>query len=693
MMMLFGRSSQNSQESKIRLERKLYIAKESPDPEFDLSECDLLLVPSGIYSVCKVYRKDYLYLQNNRLQSLAEGGQLSDLHLIKILNLSHNNFLNLPKDIRFLINLTELYLQNNLLNHIPDEIKFLSSLQILDLSKNNLKSLNPAIGELQCLRRLIITDNIALQKLCVELCHATNLLSLEFDRDNFIFPPPEVCMNGTEEVMKFLCAQAKIEYVKPLPLNVDVVQEQGPNIINDPFLKPKISWEQQEEVGKAKENQIQRAYQQQREKFLSHILQDQSNLDVEIVKVQEIRDVARKKLIQAIQKNEQDIECLVKNFIESDRLKPEVIQQQLAHEQLEHNHLLELTRQNYDNIRKNDILKAMEQLLSENHLIDKQVLYKDNLNNIKQHMLIQETEIDGKLALLLKAKDESHDCLVMQLLEDQDIQKTMVASLLDQVDARCWSLNQEILLISSHLARLSTIEQEKKKMNLMYNYNELLYQRTQLLNLLDDLFEQRKKRRKQLIDTMNEAQNESNFKTDFWLRSYQRLLDTAPKPLLDIGKTLDPLLANLLLQEGVIHCLPFLVNFIFSGKSLSTINHESLMKCGVSLKVDRDNIMKALNDYANVEINDNFKKATDTMPQSIPTVIEDKHILSGVVSTQEIDNIAQDAECVICMENKSQVAFVPCGHMCCCQSCAQKNITNCPMCRGDIERTIKVLIA
>jgi len=38
-------------------------ARENPEPVFDLFDCGLKTVPSGIYSLCKVFRKEALYLQ------------------------------------------------------------------------------------------------------------------------------------------------------------------------------------------------------------------------------------------------------------------------------------------------------------------------------------------------------------------------------------------------------------------------------------------------------------------------------------------------------------------------------------------------------------------------------------------------------------------------------------------------------
>lgn len=38
-------------------------AREDPEPVFDISECKLKSVPAGIYSLCKVFRKEKLFLQ------------------------------------------------------------------------------------------------------------------------------------------------------------------------------------------------------------------------------------------------------------------------------------------------------------------------------------------------------------------------------------------------------------------------------------------------------------------------------------------------------------------------------------------------------------------------------------------------------------------------------------------------------
>lgn len=115
----------NKRENKAKLEHKLYLvsmirkikvlntiefsakiqARETPEPVFDLSDCGITQVPSGIYSLCRVFLKECLKLDNNNLSSFSGGGSLKDLHLLKILDVHVNDFNTLPNDIDSLVNL------------------------------------------------------------------------------------------------------------------------------------------------------------------------------------------------------------------------------------------------------------------------------------------------------------------------------------------------------------------------------------------------------------------------------------------------------------------------------------------------------------------------------------------------------------------------------------------------------------
>lgn len=43
-------------------------------------------------------------------------------------------------------------------------------------------------------------------------------------------------------------------------------------------------------------------------------------------------------------------------------------------------------------------------------------------------------------------------------------------------------------------------------------------------------------------------------------------------------------------------------------------------------------------------------------------------------------------QCKICYENHVEVIFLPCRHVCCCQSCCNKlKVKECPICRSKIK--------
>lgn len=91
---------------KTRVEQKMCLFKETPEPICDLSECNLEKLPgNSLFSVCKVLRKEILVLGKNRLKSLASGGQLSELELLQVFDLSHNRFKVIPIEICVLKNL------------------------------------------------------------------------------------------------------------------------------------------------------------------------------------------------------------------------------------------------------------------------------------------------------------------------------------------------------------------------------------------------------------------------------------------------------------------------------------------------------------------------------------------------------------------------------------------------------------
>lgn len=110
---------------KTRIEQKMCLFKETPEPICDLSECNLDKLPgNSLFSVCKVLRKEILVLGKNRLKSLASGGQLSELELLQVLDLSHNRFKVIPIEICVLKNLRVSHSSHRLMFTFAELINF-----------------------------------------------------------------------------------------------------------------------------------------------------------------------------------------------------------------------------------------------------------------------------------------------------------------------------------------------------------------------------------------------------------------------------------------------------------------------------------------------------------------------------------------------------------------------------------------
>lgn len=55
------------------------------------------------------------------------------------------------------------------------------------------------------------------------------------------------------------------------------------------------------------------------------------------------------------------------------------------------------------------------------------------------------------------------------------------------------------------------------------------------------------------------------------------------------------------------------------------------------------------------------------------------------------ENKDNDNKCIVCVENNKTMAFVPCGHLCICQDCADQNFNQkCPLCRVFYTHIIQI---
>jgi hypothetical protein len=98
----------------------------------------------------------------------------------------------------------------------------------------------------------------------------------------------------------------------------------------------------------------------------------------------------------------------------------------------------------------------------------------------------------------------------------------------------------------------------------------------------------------------------------------------------------------------------------------------------IVLPDNNNNINRQRNKSVNVE------EAKTNTQNTTKVIAKDDKKVTGLTS--------EDLKvCIICCEKPKQSVFVPCGHKCCCEECAEKFINKhkCPFCKKSVESIIK----
>ncbi|GLH09614.1 Leucine-rich repeat protein soc-2 homolog, partial [Gryllus bimaculatus] len=631
--MSFFRRKENTVDYKARLENKLYLARVSPESDFDLSDCNLKAVPSGIFALIKVFRKEALFLQQNQLTSLVGGGKIEDLNLLQILDIHSNCLLKLPDEIVTLTSLKELNVSTNKLTHLPENIGEMTNLRILNVSNNNLKNIPSSIGRLQFLRVLDLQLNKKLLRLPSSLCHAVSLAELHVDKTNFEYPPKDVIEGGTSAVMQFLCSEEGVEYVLPklVPSEASESERDGKwaqfKETDDGFQEQKqrerLALEQGIFEQQRKELELQNAMKNNKEKLLEDLAEQQSHLENEILRVQQEREAERLHLMCEIQQVEAAADNLITQLLASCSLKDSLqIQTLLEQESREEEQLLASCQEEYQSLIRKDVLSAMENILEE------------------------EAQREAKIREYERGRAESTRTILNQ---NEELQRAAVATLLERSDARSWGLTQHLRLVQEQLATLTALEMKRRHLQISEQVEDLSLKRTALSELLVDLLAQQAARRKQLLETLHalerqRAEEEQQRAYDFWLVQYQRLLDLRSANLSELECSLDPLLAQHLLREGVVHCLPLLTQWVLNPSMLEQLSHEKLIQAGISSCETRESILKAVHFYLEEHQQRVGKLSEEASKQEQPT--------APAQSDVELVSNFGGAECVVCMDKE-----------------------------------------
>ncbi|PAA65224.1 hypothetical protein BOX15_Mlig001233g4, partial [Macrostomum lignano] len=735
-MPLFGRKQ--TEAGKRRLERKLYLAQESESSPFDLSECELTEVPTGVYTQIRVLRKEALLLNDNWLTSLGPESKLTSLANLRVLDLRNNELTDLPNNIGCLTCLQVLSLDRNKLTWLPASMQSMRNLQTLGLRDNRLKSLPSEIFlGLASLKLLDIAGN-PMRQLPRTICQARTLENLTLSPQGFTYPSKEICAQGTEAIMRFLCKEAGVQYEPPSRFALHILPSPevessggGPGMggggNSGPLLK-ELANDYEDSVQVQERVLAQRR--QQRQELERQIQEDSSaqlalatrsqeqrraavdRLDadaadgqaLDLAAVQAARQRDRQRLVEDVSAAESSADRLIRHLLDwnvraSGR---EAILEQLEQQDQEES-LTELTAQH-----RSEILASMDKLLAESDSLEsrRRRVEADRADAVTAAAKAGERTEEVERALDTHASQRRG--LVSSIAEEQSRQREAFAQLLIQRDYKSQRLCQEVSLIERELCAITRAEMQRRRDRSDASLTALAAKRDALIRLLQQLMDERTKRANELTKRLAELEEQRKAdQIDYWLVQYQRLMERRPGQL---EPGLSVRLTKLLAKAGAQSYEPqFLRHRVLNLKRLRLCADDADLRDTIGIRelgVRRAIIaeLAALGDDLDDSEAENDNKESGHPPdkfdeeaaacrEKLEPSAPPMALVAPASEPQPASVVrartAESTGCCVCMDATPDTLFLNCGHVCCCEACST-GLSLCPLCRQPILRRIFV---
>ncbi|XP_030746678.1 protein phosphatase PHLPP-like protein isoform X2 [Sitophilus oryzae] len=173
---------------------------------FDISYNDLESLPDWL-SGCSELRS--LFASNNALTSLPDHLFCNEMPFLQTVQLAYNQLQSLPM-IQRRLPIRELFLQNNSLSSLPENFfKFVSTIKVLNLSNNRLVDL-PKPEDVLVLEKLLLTANCLIDKSLDKMTpYLRNIKTLHVAYNN-LTSLPEACPNYWTELEELVVSGNKI---------------------------------------------------------------------------------------------------------------------------------------------------------------------------------------------------------------------------------------------------------------------------------------------------------------------------------------------------------------------------------------------------------------------------------------------------------------------------------------------------
>uniref|UniRef100_A0A673K953 E3 ubiquitin-protein ligase LRSAM1-like n=1 Tax=Sinocyclocheilus rhinocerous TaxID=307959 RepID=A0A673K953_9TELE len=284
--------------------------------------------------------------------------------------------------------------------------------------------------------------------------------------------------------------------------------------------------------------------------------------------------------------------------------------------------------------------------------LEKLIFEKDFEEKQREHTQLFLLNNSRKEDVLLSVKLEQQR-LELGVSQQQKAQETERLKILDKV--------RLIKLIEAELMQLTKLEVKRRNLD-----TENLQVRSTMVLRIFCFF---------ALQVEMDQKSESN-QQNYWMIQYQRLLDAKPLSLRMQEAAVDGDLGNLLCKLSAQHYLPVIAHHRITAEALRHMTTKDLRKvCHHSFCV--------LPQRSFIVV---FKCVSKNLSSQLTPPLTPN---TPLTPTAPSPDRFSSSECVVCMEHESQVIFLPCGHVCCCQTCSNA-LQSCPLCRGSISQRVRL---
>merc|ERR1712106_690868 len=544
-----------------------------------------------------------------------------------------------------------------------------------------------------------------------EVAHLRGLETLLLDEEHIEYPHPEVVSQGTEAIMRFLCSECQIDYIAPSEYRPSISETNGKTngvkeaVIDpyDQFVKGHLAAEEKKKEEKRqqavelerqmvetqdREQELNRQNTKQKKKLLDNLAEEENKMEVEMIKFQQVRD-EEKMLNEKMNKTEQQSDFLIKELMDSNMRysDPAKVMEALEADKKQMEDQFKIASGDIEKLKEKEVLRAMQMMMEEEMQKKATIKLYEDRQGVIQSAMTSTLENDKAVEEVLSSKGKQQTELISKMLEDEKYQREAFQALLVQQDHRALEITDQLAMIQNELAALTMVEMKNRDMKVEFELEMMVDKRETLTKLLLDLMDKKQQRADDLQKMMKDLETgKEEEQENYWLIQYQKLLDTKVKELLS--------------SCGGDEYLPLFAKKQISMKELLFMEDKDFKELGVSSEYIRKKIKAAVEEYQAMGERmkarfSGIENGSTGSPSAPPTEMDDLAPTAptlpsaeGVPSAPPIETF-QSAECVVCMERKCDIIFLPCGHLCSCSQC-DRDLSQCPLCRADIVQRVKL---